>query len=319
MKDKMPLGVIDSLNAGFGTLAQKPFLLLIPILLDLFLWFGPRLSATPKVLADVCQGIVPELTTRLQALTSQSADTSAEIFGQTLEEILGSYNLFSALSTWPLGAPSLLAGNEPGTNPLGTNPVLKVETLGGFLACLLLLVLLGLLLASLYFSLIARWVNGNPNSLRTWAMFIGLYWGRIVASVALVLVGVFFLSIPFFLIVEIVGLIFGPLALLILLAGTMAVIWGIFHLFFAVHSILIEDASIPKAMANSIRLVRRYPHSAVGLLLAAMLISLGLGKIWHMPPSESWTRLIGILGNAFINTGLVTATFVYYRERNLKP
>ncbi len=304
--DKMPLGIMDSLSAGFGTLAQKPILLLIPILLDLFLWFGPHLSAAP---------IIPELTTRLQTLASQSTDTSAEIFGRTLEEILGSYNLFSALSTWPLGIPSLLAGNEPGTNPLGINPVIKISSLGEFLVCLLLLVLLGLLLASLYFSLIARRVKGKSTSLRTWMMITGIHWGRIVASVALVLAGIFFLSIPFFLIVEVLGLIFGPLALLMSLAGTVAVVWGIFHLFFAVHSILIENASIPKAMINSIRLVRLYPYSAVGLLLATMLISLGLGKIWHMPPSESWTRLVGIFGNAFINTGLVTATFVYYRER----
>jgi hypothetical protein len=40
-----------------------------------------------------------------------------------------------------------------------------------------------------------------------------------------------------------------------------------------------------------------------------------LGFIWSLPTSDSWTLLIGIVGNGCIATGLTAATFVFYRER----
>ena len=33
--------IIQALLAGFNTIANKPYLIILPILLDLFLWFGP--------------------------------------------------------------------------------------------------------------------------------------------------------------------------------------------------------------------------------------------------------------------------------------
>ena len=42
--DSRPRGIIDSLGIGFSLVARRPILLVIPLLLDLFLWLGPRLS-----------------------------------------------------------------------------------------------------------------------------------------------------------------------------------------------------------------------------------------------------------------------------------
>jgi hypothetical protein len=70
-----------------------------------------------------------------------------------------------------------------------------------------------------------------------------------------------------------------------------------------------------QAMRHSAKLVHRHRTSSVGLVLMTVVISLGLSTIWHMPPPDSWLRLTAIAGNAFINTGLTAATFVYYRER----
>jgi hypothetical protein len=301
-----PLGVIDSLSAGFGAVAQSSVLLLIPILLDLFLWLGPRLSIKP---------IVPELTTRLRAITGETADSSAAIFEQNMVEILDSFNLFSALSTWPLGTPSLLAGNDPGTGPLETPLTIQVQALDEFLAWLLALILGGLLLGSLYLGLIARWVGEDRIGLKAWGRLVWLHWARIVAFVFVLLVGAFLLSVPFFLAVEIVAMVFAPLASLLLLAGVGVGMWGLFHLFFAVHGILIDGLTVSQAMWNSVALVRRNPISSVGLLLIAVIIGLGLNVVWNIPPSESWLRLIAIAGNAFVNTSLVAATFIFYRER----
>jgi hypothetical protein len=301
-----PLGIIDSLSTGFSAVAQKPVLLLIPLLLDLFLWLGPRLSINP---------IVPNLVSRLQGVTGETADNSAVLFEQNVSEILDSYNLFSALSTWPLGTPSLLAGNEIGTGPLGPPLTIQVQAPVEFLGWLIALVLTGLLVGSVYLGLIARWAGGNRTSISSWIRCAWLQWARIVAFVSVVLVGMFLLSVPFFLTIEIVAMVAAPLASLALLGGIGFGMWGLFHLFFAAHGILLYGMSVRQAISSSVTMVRHYRPTSVGLLLVAVIISLGLNTIWNMPPSESWLRLVAIAGNAFVNTGLAMATFIFYRER----
>src|SRR5581483_5841732 len=59
------LGVIDTLSAGFGLINRRLWLILLPVALDLFLWYGPRLSIAP----------VAQETTRL---LNQSMALSAE-------------------------------------------------------------------------------------------------------------------------------------------------------------------------------------------------------------------------------------------------
>jgi hypothetical protein len=304
--DPAPLGIIDSLSAGFSVVAQKPVLLLIPLLLDMFLWLGPRLSIAP---------IASELAADLQAVAENTTDNSTLLFEQNTTEILGSYNLFAALSTWPIGAPSLLAGNNVESNPIGSRVTIELTAIKEVLAWLLGLVVMGLLAGSLYLGLIARWTSEDPSKLRSWVGAVWVYWIRIIAFVSAVLIGAFLLSVPFFLAVEIVALITAPLASLMLLIGIGLGMWLLFHLFFAPHGILMYGIGVRQAINSSIILVRRYRLSAAGLLLISVVISLGLTTIWDIPTSRSWLRLIAIAGNAFVNTGLVTATFFFYQER----
>jgi hypothetical protein len=271
-----------------------------------FLWLGPRLSIAP---------VVNSLSSRLNAIAGASAEKSAAIFEQNLAEILESYNFFSALSTWPLGVPSLLAGSSSSGSPLGRPDSILVDTVSELGLWLLTLVLFGLLIGTLYLSLIARWARENPARLLTWFRRTCIQWARILLFVALVLLGTFVVSLPFFLTVEVLAMAFAPLASLALVVGVGLGMWVLFHLFFATHSILMDEAGIASAAHRSVRLVRRYRLSAVGLLVVAVLISLGLSTIWNIPPSQSWMRLAAIVGNAFVNTGLAAATFVYYRER----
>ncbi len=298
-----PPGLIDTLSAGFSAIAQRPTLLFLPVLLDLFLWLGPRLSMSP---------LVPELTERLTALSQEVGDNSAQLFSRNMAEILGSYNLFSALSTWPLGIPSLLAGNESGISPWGTPSALYIESVGGLLVWLALLTLSGLVLGFFYLHAIARYVAGDdaPRPLGAGRQCL-----RTLGFTALLMGGAFVASMLLFLTVEFAAVLCMPLAPFIMLGGLGAAMWGGFHLFFTVHAILLDNLDIAQAVRASVALVYRHRFSSVGLLLSAVVISLGLGTIWHMAPSHSWLRLVSIAGNAFVNTGLATATFIFYRER----
>lgn len=39
--------------------------------------------------------------------------------------------------------------------------------------------------------------------------------------------------------------------------------------------------------------------------------------LWNVPAENSWLMLVGIAGHTFITTGLLSATYVYYRDADL--
>ena len=48
-KSARPLGVVGSLAAGFEMVGRHLGLIVLPVLIDLFLWLGPRVSIAPLV------------------------------------------------------------------------------------------------------------------------------------------------------------------------------------------------------------------------------------------------------------------------------
>jgi hypothetical protein len=49
-------------------------------------------------------------------------------------------------------------------------------------------------------------------------------------------------------------------------------------------------------------------------VLSVFVLTQGLDILWRIPPSNSWLTLLGIAGHAFVTTGLLSASFVYYRD-----
>jgi hypothetical protein len=44
------------------------------------------------------------------------------------------------------------------------------------------------------------------------------------------------------------------------------------------------------------------------------LVSKGLDILWDNPDEVSWLLLIGILGHAFVTTGILASSFIYYTD-----
>ena len=101
-KSSVP-GVWSALASGFDLTAKHPWLLLLPIVLDIFIWLGPRLR-----FQTIIEQIVATLPEEAEVLT---------LAEQLLE--VGPYtNLFSVFSVPLVGVPVLLAGLAPETAPL---------------------------------------------------------------------------------------------------------------------------------------------------------------------------------------------------------
>jgi hypothetical protein len=83
---------------------------------------------------------------------------------------------------------------------------------------------------------------------------------------------------------------------------------------FSPHGIVINQSNFFDSVKISVNLTRRTLPSTVLFVLAAFLISKGLDLLWGVPNETSWLLLVGIFGHAFVTTGLVASSFVYYRD-----
>src|SRR5574339_737198 len=144
-----PPGVIGSLKAGFDAVAMHITAILLPLALDLLLWFGPRLSVK-----EYYQAILPRLEQDWKTIGFSAAQVQTAVEGyKTQIGYLDGVNLLGLLRTFPIGITSLLSGSAPVATPLGQPQVLQVAPLGNIFGLMLLLTLVGWLGGAVYF----RW------------------------------------------------------------------------------------------------------------------------------------------------------------------
>jgi hypothetical protein len=305
-----PHGVIASLAGGFETVNARLELILLPLALDLFLWLGPRLSILPLV-----ERLSNALVAELSAGATAEQVAVLQMFSQRMREYGQTFNVFSILSTAPLGLPSLLAGRGAGAAPAGQPPTWYIDSFPVYLLLWAAFVLAGLFLGALYFGGIAQQVRDrrlNP------ALLLRQVWGNWARLTALAVLAVVFLALvgtPMF-IISVVFWLFSPLlgSLAWILAFTL-LLWALFYAGFALHAMLLARRGLWAALWDSVRMVQfNLPHVA-GLFVLAVLINVGLSLVWNLPADNSWLLLLGVGGHALISTALVAATFVFYQDR----
>ena len=310
------MGIIDSLSAGYRFLFRRPQLLLIPVLLDLFLWVMPRLS-------------IAALAARLAAIYDEAA-TMAEMpsdmvtlfnqLSQMLTEWGQSSNLFNMLvSNLLFHVPSLMTVLQPLTD----GSVVELSSPSVIVLLALCFGILSIFIGVLYISLLAQNLPIGEGVKRvTVAEFtqaiIG-QWLRAILFVLAVAVGLLAIYIPASIAMALLSLASPALGSL---AGVMfggLTLFIFFYLYFATVALVMDDLSIREAMVRSFRLVRDGFWPTLGFVVLVNLISLGftllLNPLAGSPPVGT---LLAILGNAYIGTGLVLGLLVFYRTRHLQ-
>ncbi|HTX79587.1 MAG TPA: hypothetical protein VMC62_07965 [Longilinea sp.] len=297
-----PPGLIASLAAGFDTTASHASVILIPVLLDLFIWLGPHLRI---------EMILRPLLAAFQALPpSQEATMTQDILRQFTQD----FNLISIVRTLPVGIPSLLAGTMPLTNPFGNAVWVNFTDTLQFIEWWLALTLAGWIGGGLYYNWVSRVTMPvkKPSSLRNTTHAIAQ---TIVLSLLWMLTALA-VGIPVFMLLGTLALISPGIAQFALLLGLFFFLWALPAIFFSAHGIFAYEQTAVASMRSSLRMMR-FTLPASGLfLLGAFLISQGLTLLWEVPPTSSWMTLIGIVGHAFISSALMAASFVYYRNVN---
>ena len=146
--------IIQALLAGFNTIASKPDLILIPIALDLFLWFGPVWRI------DRLFGPVVKNMTQLPGISAVEIPPFIENYQAIVHDILTNFNLAVSLRTLPIGVPSLMVSKSSYLNPIGQPITFSLDSSTQFLIAWLLFVLVGYFLGNLYFLNISKQILG---------------------------------------------------------------------------------------------------------------------------------------------------------------
>lgn len=304
-----PPNLIRALTAGFDATTSHLGLLAFSLLIDLLLWLGPHLR-----LQALVEGLLARATNIPELQTPEMAD-ALKLTRETWAELTQSLNLLSALRTLPIGIPSLMAGQPIAQTPLGTPFAWELPSLSVTLGVWLIIVLLGVLLGALYYDLVAQAALGGKVDIRQ--SFIQWSWtGRQAIVLLLIWVGLFFLvSFPASCLVSfsVMSGAGGVNPWLVFIGGGL-VIWIFFPLLFSAHGIFVNRRAAWLSMREGARLTRLTMPVTGLFFIIVLILSEGLDVLWQQPPLASWLTLVGVVGHAFITTGLLAASFVYYRD-----
>ena len=303
-----PPRIIQTIVEGFNLIATHPYLMLFPLLLDVFFWFGPFYR-----IKDL---LSPTLEEMVQVISASMVDTDSVITLESIrsvwDELLSNFNLFSSLRTYPIGIPSLLASKGYTSNPLG-NPILfEVGSSSNALNIIFICSFIGLLLGGLYYTLISHLVVNSDEQKTTSAFFKPIAQSFVLVLVLLLILVL--LSFPVLCFLSSISVLLPTMGTIPLIILGVILIWVLLPFVFSPHGIFTKQLNAVKAISLSSKFVRISSMATSFFLIIAVSLSYGMDLLWTTPEPDSWLFLLGLIGHAFVSSGILAASFIYYRD-----
>jgi hypothetical protein len=300
--------LIAAFRAGFDTITNHVVLIAFPVALDLLLWLGPHLRLTQLIKSFVRQ---------LVALYSLQDPGSVEMLrsGQEVWNLIAEqFNLLGVLRAYPVGIPSLMVSRFPMLTPAGQPIHWEIQSLGWVLLAWVLITLVGLLAGTYYFAVVCQAaLSGRIDWRQAFIQWPGaalqVFFLALFMSALLVAV-----SIPGSFVISLVALGGFSAAQCILILFVGFLIWMMLPLLFSSHGIFVNQNNMIASLKSSVILTQRTLPTTLFFFMVVLLVSKGLDQLWLAPPETSWMMLVGVAGHAFITTGLLAASFIYYRD-----
>lgn len=309
--------LIDSISEGYAAINRRPWLLLLPILLNLYLWFGAPLSLEP---------LVDDFVRALQTVQPTGADQGdlRAIYDQILSrgstDLREQMALLNAVPTLrlrvigPMSADGVAVPTAPQVLQPASAGAIQVSTIGGALLAFLAINALALALSSIFLAQVGAAV------VREWPGAAGLERaariGLSVLGSALVLVGVaLVLGLPLLFFAALLMLFNQTLGLLAAELMFAVGFWIGIYVGFYPEAIVISRLGPLRAIQASFNVVRRNFWATLGFLVLSLIISLGSDVIWTRLVGSTAGLVVAIVGSAYIGSGLLAARIAFFRER----
>jgi hypothetical protein len=308
-----PPGVIASLQAGFDIVSSRIALIALPLLLDVFLWLGPRVSVGNSFSAGLSSWI--DLLKRGGASSSEIAmyTTNAPVLLDAAHKL----NWLGWVRTFPIGVPAMmldLPKELPVMTPLGAQAMIEAPSFLWMMASILLLTLIGWMAGGWYFRLVAGASMGEVSSERRISLgrafvqtfLLSIIW-RVVSLLTLA---------PVMIVISLFAAVSPLLAQVVSFVILFFAFWLVAPVMFMPHGIFMHKQNAIVSILSSLRMARFTLPTSNMFMMGGFVLWLGLDYLWKMPANDSWLMLVGITGHAFILTTLLSASFVYYRDMN---
>ncbi len=305
-----PPKTLKSIRIGFDAITQHVGLILFPLILDLIIWFAPHVRIKRQI-----EGLVTSffsVSSLDNAELNELLQASREVWTVLAER----FNLVVALRSFPVGIFSLLSSLLPVKTPFGEPVFVEVKDPGTALLIVLFFLLMGMILGVFYYACVNRAALFDEvrwqDILAQWpwlvkhTLLLSLIWFALFLGISF-LGGCFITGVAF------ISTSFAQVAFLLF---SMVYIWMLFPLFFSPHGIFVEKKKAWRSVYESIRMTTLSFLQTGFFIILAVLITQGLDVIWQVPPEDSWLMLISITGHAFVSTGVLAASFVFYQDMN---
>jgi len=315
--------IIETLSAGFEVIARRPWIILLPILLDLFYWLGPQISLQPLVerglegMLSLAQPDNPAWAEAWELWQEMDVERLWRDFGQrfNLFTVVSSLNVLSFLSMGLLDLPSLIASNGLlGDVPAGSGRVIQIASGWPLLGALVVLVLVGLLVAVIYHGLIAQQVREEQINLRYLGRRLGRYWLHVIILACAIALVLAMIAGPLVIVLLIAGALSPFLVQMLTLLGSTLAFWFALYIMFIPHGILLGEEPPLRAWWTSMNIVHKNFWVVLILLILIRLIRTGLGLVWPIFTGSIPGMLFAIVANAFVSAGLAAAGLVFFRD-----
>jgi hypothetical protein len=342
-----PLSIVDALAEGLGAALARPWLIAIPVAIDLTLWFAPRLTINNLVQRFL---IVWEALFRLGLGANQPVDMVPAVregmtqLGQGInlaDAINGSWlSMPSAVST--LQSPRLMLISDVVMAPFGLGVKLKsvapspwqgqaieINSFWGALLIVAGLWLCGQIIAAFFLRAAAhKPVAARPDPQEGAADPSGPHWigvggllslsARLAVFTVLLAAVVFTLYLPLGLAMLVVTSSGGAAAgMLFAVAGGMtlwALMWLLTSLFFVSEAMVLEGRPFWASLLDSYHLTRRHALRAFSLVALINLILLGFRAVWGLLGQTPLGAITAIVSNGYLVTAMLLAVYAFYAE-----
>ena len=321
-----PTGALATIADGFSLVLIRPWLMILPIVVDLVLWLGIQISIQPfttpfaRLLREDGGGNGEEASRQMLAIGE--AIHLNDLGGLFLPSVFSGLPRDNAFN-WLLSAlfPPITAGIDREQMYREWGNGLFAMWFPPHWVSVLTLALGFLLLASVLliaFRLpIARQVRfsfGEPAR-ETGIHEAPMAWVRMMGLLGLGALVVGLLIIPL-VILALLMLIFGAGFVFLIAFGLFGIgTMGAIYVYFALDIALLDRIGPIAAVRSSTRMVRGRFGECARFAVACAVIQTGLLRVWHPLVESPPGIVVALLVNAYIGAGIVAATMLFIARR----
>ncbi len=311
------MNIIETLSAGMNAVYKQLWLLIVPILVDLFLWMGPQITVEP-LLINMANNITTaraEIAAmpNIDQETIESLNALADFTQNMATSETADINIAALVEVFAVRVPMIVVLPSAPENSSSTTTI-EIDSQGAFWGICFLLLLIGSAISAMYLTIAAQGIR-EVDPPKPFFHQLRRNWAYMTLIEILIILVIIMVGLPTALIFLVLGMFLPSVISLIVSIMTMTMLWIGFYAVFTLDALFVSDTNPLQALWHSVNIVQRNFWSALGFLILVNVISLGLTVIWNQISVNPFGALISIVGSAYVGTGLVLASFIFYRDR----